>query len=90
VDATLWTPDGVRLGEPVQLTVRSTALGAIGVIITIGAGAVLLLALLIRFGRQLHRRQHRERAPRGPRWDPDAPNAPADPAVVAARSEAPR
>jgi uncharacterized protein DUF6049 len=90
VEASLWTPDGVRLGDPVSLTVRSTALGAVGVIITIGAGAVLVLALLIRFGRQLRRRQHRVRTPRGPRWDPDAPNAPADPAVLAARSESSR
>jgi hypothetical protein len=75
VQATLLTPDGAHeLGFPVQMTVRSTALGAIGVIITIAAGAVLLLALLIRFGRRL--RRHKRKPPRRrPHWDPDAPGA---------------
>ncbi|MDT4914448.1 MAG: hypothetical protein QOC66_3576 [Pseudonocardiales bacterium] len=55
VHALLLTPNRVPLGESVPLTIRSTALGAIGVIITIAAGVVLALALLIRFGRRLRK-----------------------------------
>lgn len=80
VEAALLTTDGrYRIGEPVQMTVRSTALGVIGLIITIVAGAVLALALVVRFGRRLRHRWSRNSADR-PRWDPDAPDAPADPA----------
>jgi len=54
VQATLYTPDGaVQLGAPVRLSLHSTALGTIGVIITISAAAVLVLALLIRLIRRL-------------------------------------
>jgi len=54
VQATLYTPSGdVQLGPTVLLKVHSTALGAIGVIITISAAAVLVLALLIRLVRRL-------------------------------------
>jgi hypothetical protein len=49
----LFTPSNEQLGAPVDLSVHSTALGAIGVIITITAAAVLVLALLIRFIRRL-------------------------------------
>ena len=76
VVASLYTPEKVpqQIGDSVELTVRSTALGVVGVIITIGAGAVLALALLIRFGRRLrHRWSGSEKG--GPRWDPDAPDA---------------
>ena len=75
VVASLSTPDGShQIGDSVELTVRSTALGAIGVIITVGAGAVLVLALLIRFGRRLRHRWSGNGNGR-PRWDPDAPDA---------------
>jgi hypothetical protein len=57
VRAVLLTPNNARLGQPVSLTVRSTALGAIGVIITIAAGVVLALALLVRFARRFGRRR---------------------------------
>ncbi|MCW2648962.1 MAG: hypothetical protein JWP07_5071 [Pseudonocardiales bacterium] len=53
VQAMLFTPSNEQLGAPVDLSVHSTALGAIGVIITITAAAVLVLALLIRFIRRL-------------------------------------
>ena len=53
VQAELYTPNDVPLGVPVFLSVHSTALGAIGVIITITAAAVLLLALLVRFIRRM-------------------------------------
>jgi hypothetical protein len=49
VQATLYTPSGVPISAPVDLTVNSTALGTIGVIITVVAAAVLVLALLVRF-----------------------------------------
>jgi uncharacterized protein DUF6049 len=51
VQATLYTPSGAQLGAPVFLSVHSTALGTIGVIITIVAAVVLLLALLVRLYR---------------------------------------
>jgi len=56
VEATLATPDGTPIGNSVQLTVRSTALGAIGVIITAVAGGVLVLALVLRLVRRLRTR----------------------------------
>jgi hypothetical protein len=56
INAVLLTPDNVELSSQ-SLTVRSTALGFIGVLITIIAGAVLALALIVRFTRRWH--QHR-------------------------------
>jgi hypothetical protein len=53
VQAILFTPSNEQLGGPVYLSVHSTALGAIGIVITITAAAVLVLALLIRFIRRL-------------------------------------
>jgi hypothetical protein len=53
----LLTPANTALGDPVELSVRSTALGEIGKVITAVAGAVLALALLIRFLRWLRRRR---------------------------------
>lgn len=53
VQAALYTPSGVQLGAPVYLSVHSTALGTIGVVITIVAAAVLVLALLIRLIRRM-------------------------------------
>lgn len=57
VQAELLTPDGILLGSPVPLNVHSTALGVIGIVITVVAGAVLLLALLIRLLRRLRARR---------------------------------
>jgi Family of unknown function (DUF6049) len=68
VEATLLAPNGTPVGGPVPLTVRSTALGVVGVVITIGAGVVLVLALLIRLARRFGKRSA---APRE-RVDPDA------------------
>jgi hypothetical protein len=56
VVARLQTPNGRWLGRRVPLSVHSTVLGLIGVIITIVAAAVLLLALLVRFVRRLRAR----------------------------------
>lgn len=52
VDVTLRTPDGVRLGEPVRLSVHSNAYGKLLFAITLAGGAVL--ALLV--GRRLYHR----------------------------------
>ncbi len=62
VQVTLSTKDGLLLSKPLQLTVHSTALGTIGIVITVVAAIVLVAALLIRF---IRRMRHR-----GP---PDAP-----------------
>jgi hypothetical protein len=56
VTAQLLTPNGLALGDAVQLTVHSTALGTVGVIITIVAGVVLVIALLVRVARRLRKR----------------------------------
>jgi hypothetical protein len=53
----------VSLGASVPLTIRSTALGRIGVIITIAAGVVLALALLVRAVRQLRKRRRTPQPP---------------------------
>lgn len=53
----LLTPANTPLGQPVQLSVRSTALGEVGKVITAAAGGVLALALLVRLLRWLYRRR---------------------------------
>ncbi|MGY1681367.1 DUF6049 family protein [Geodermatophilus sp. SYSU D01176] len=58
VAATLTTPDGAPLGDPVELQVQSTAYGTISVVITIGAAALLGLLFLRRLVRFLVRRRH--------------------------------
>lgn len=67
VQAQLSAPNGTPLGAQLDLTIRSTALGIVGVIITIVAGVVLALALIVRFVRRL-----RHRRATGP--DPTEPN----------------
>lgn len=62
----LTTSKGQNLGEAVRLSVHSTALGVVGVIITIVAGAVLLLALLLRLFRRLRARRHKHLAGNAP------------------------
>jgi len=78
IAVTVRTPDGLKLGRSMQLTVRSTALGTIGVVITIVAGCVLALALLVRFTRRMRGRNHPE--PKGP--DSASPPAPPDGATT--------
>jgi hypothetical protein len=56
VQATLLTPSGKPIGD-ILLSVHSTALGVIGVVITAVAGAVLVLALLVRFYRRMRQRR---------------------------------
>lgn len=52
VQVALLTSDASQIGRRLQLSVRSTALGEIGKIITIVAGVVLALALLVRVVRR--------------------------------------
>ncbi len=62
VQVELTTPLSQVLGEPLQLSVRSTALGSIGKVITFTAAAVLVAALLLRAGRQWRRYRHNQSA----------------------------
>jgi hypothetical protein len=68
--AELETPNGTTLGTQ-ALVVRSTALGFVGLLITIVAGVVLALALLVRFARRLRNRRSRPLLP--PRIADDLP-----------------
>jgi hypothetical protein len=56
VQAQLLTPSGDLIGAAVPLTVHSTALGLVGVIITVVAGGILALALVVRFVRRFRGR----------------------------------
>ena len=58
---TLHSPSGQRLGQPLQITVRSTAYGILALAITAGAVGVLFLAVLIRAVRRLLAFRHRRR-----------------------------
>jgi hypothetical protein len=57
VQAVLLTPSATQIGDPVFVSVHSTALGTIGVIITIVAAVVLALALVVRLIRRMRRRR---------------------------------
>jgi hypothetical protein len=57
--AVLQAPDGHSIGEPITLRIHSTALGTIGLLITIVAGSLLVLALVVRLIRTLLRRRRR-------------------------------
>lgn len=79
-------PDHLQLGQPIELTVRSTVLGTIGIVITIVAGAVLALALVYRFSRLWRKRRSNgggATPPPGPTTTPSGDPAgapqPADP-----------
>lgn len=63
VTAAMSTPGGGTLGEPVALTVRSTAYGVIALIITAAAGALLALLLTRRLVRRVRTGRNRRRAP---------------------------
>jgi hypothetical protein len=74
VDVTLRTPDGMRLGEPVRLSVHSNAYGKVLFAITLSAAAVLVLLA----GRRLWHR-FRGQPDRADLDRPDPPHpAPAD------------
>jgi Family of unknown function (DUF6049) len=57
VVATLTTPDGRPLGDPVQIKVKSTAYGSVSLIITVGAAVLLGLLFLRRLVRWALRRR---------------------------------
>ena len=61
VEVNLSTPASLTLGEPILLTVRSTALGTIGIVITAVAGVVLVIALCARVWRRV-RQGRRDKA----------------------------
>lgn len=70
VEATLYTRNGAKYSQPVQLRVNVTQIGTVALVITVAAAAVLFLAAGIRVVRRL-------RAARRDGPDPDQP-APAD------------
>jgi protein involved in polysaccharide export with SLBB domain len=59
VTASLIGPDGVAWGAPVQLTVQSSAYGALTVILIIGAGGVLVIMVFLRIRQRLRGRRAR-------------------------------
>ncbi len=79
--AQLLTPASQPVGDSVNLTVHSTVLGVVGVVITITAGAVLLIALVVRFARRLRKR--RAAPSTSPGGDPSGAGGP-DPVSSAA------
>ena len=79
VQISLDTPDGGRIGEPLVITVNSSAYGSVALIITFAAFGVLVLALLIR----LIRRIKRGPAPKEARRAVDPPAEPTAPGATA-------
>jgi hypothetical protein len=74
IDATLHTPDGVPLGDPVRLSVHSNAYGKVLFLITISAAAVLVALVSRRLWHRFRRQPDRA--------DLDPPDRPAaDPLV---------
>ena len=60
INVYLSTPTDLPLGDPITLSVRSTALGTIGVVITAVAGVVLVIALLVRAIRRWQQRARQQ------------------------------
>jgi hypothetical protein len=64
VEVVLQTPTGLVLGEPQPpLTIHSTAIGTIGTVITVVAGVILALALVVQTVRRLRARRRTAREP---------------------------
>ncbi|WP_420124665.1 DUF6049 family protein, partial [Nakamurella sp.] len=59
VTASLIGPDGVAWGTPVQLTVQSSAYGALTVVLIVGAGGVLVIMVFLRVRQRLRGRRER-------------------------------
>jgi hypothetical protein len=76
VQVSLSTTDGLAISSPLSLSVHSTALGTVGVVITIIAAAVLGAALLIRFIRRMRRRGRPPTTPSTPEPVPAATASP--------------
>jgi hypothetical protein len=70
VTAMLTTPAGGALGEPVQMQVKSTAYGAVTLVITLGAAALLGLLFLRRLVRFLLNRRRGTPPAEGTTTDP--------------------
>jgi len=64
VDLQLFTPAGTPVGAPVRIVVRSTVYGTVAVAITVGAVAVLFLAVLVRGIRKIRARRRASASPR--------------------------
>ena len=64
VDLQLFTPAGTPVGAPVRIVVRSTVYGTVAVAITVGAVAVLFLAVLVRGIRKIRARRRAAASPR--------------------------
>jgi len=84
VTATLVGPDGVAWGSPVQLSVQSSAYGALTVVLIAVAGGVLVTMVALRIRQRLHARQARLAAAAAA--GPTTPATPA-PRAAAALSE---
>jgi hypothetical protein len=59
VGAQLLGPDGTAWNDPVQLSVESSAYGAVTVVIIIAAGGVLLVMVILRIAQRLRNRRDR-------------------------------
>ena len=78
VTASLIGPDGRPWGTPVQLTVQSSAYGALTVVLIIGAGGVLVIMVFLRIRQRLRSRRARIAAAAAPSTDGPVPGPPAD------------
>jgi hypothetical protein len=79
VEATLQTASGERYGQPVLLHVNVTQIGAVALVITVGAAIVLFVAAGLRVARRV--RAARRDGPGGPGDDhgPEDPDGPGQP-----------
>jgi hypothetical protein len=77
VQVKLWTPDGSTEIAASRITVRSTAVSGVGLVLTIGAGAFLIVWWLSHW-----RRSRKRRANAGTANPPTPPRAPATPTAV--------
>jgi hypothetical protein len=79
VEATLHTTSGEPYGQPVLLHVNVTQIGAVALVITVGAAVVLFVAAGLRVARRV--RAARRDGPGGPGddHDPEDPNGPGQP-----------
>lgn len=79
VEASLHTTSGELYGQPVQLHVNVTQIGAVALVITVGAAVVLFVAAGLRVARRV--RAARRDGPGGPGddYDPEDPDDPGRP-----------
>ena len=77
VEATLHTTSGEPYGQPVLLHVNVTQIGAVALVITVGAAVVLFVAAGLRVARRV--RAARRDGPDGPGDDPEDPDDPGQP-----------